>query len=762
MSRREYEPVRKYAIKITVDQDAERILNTAVLIELLFSLSHSIPTIEFLSYPDHDGQQVYVIAFADPKTPEPIAPDSVAGPAPSDLIQTPNVRSGPSQAAYDRLQELLSDIEGLDISRGHLYLGPVASDDATTIRGLVRHNDVLVGGDLYVDNRFADLLEQLRNEPHIYQLLITKQSGNRGRKYKLSMRLALFADEHQLEDDIERKRHIRGNDLIPDPLSEAYGDFDIVTNLSLIDKFYVSVTVPQTSDSKIKQTDKKSQILDLTLGEGELDPLLKQKDTGRLYEKIGYHPRMPTAEDLYTHIFQLINVNHQTPWTKTAGSAPVFVEIEEDSNGSNIDPAAADPATAHDRVHDAHTETTANEGTEYHQRLVDETRRKLERIGYRVYVPEQDSRSIPDLLAFDTDTDEVLAVEIANTSTSNPGKLLTNIARARNWGLKVLIVTGALADSDDNHHESSPHGRRPIDETSSTKKAEKIIDLVDQPFRNGADLNNDVDIPADATVLYKWKVRQFRDGTWPVLPKDTTTGRTAESATGTPGEPEYCYTYDPDGTVTLVVDGEPRGSVHAEDPIRDAEFDVPHLEKEENGPYAVYDRDGEKVATYRSKTEAKEDWKFLQVPHVPQDLTYISDIDEVWYHVGADAFNIKPTIIGDDADAIADDDDDSVDYVRVFKELDKFLIEHDGARVQEDEIYKFADEWVRERTPKDEFSKNKYGEYRTHIGLERVTDSKPHYYEDKLPRLLRDITPPDHPGSDSSPPLPDEWTPNDT
>lgn len=707
--------IREVALRIVPPDDditTNRALRQGLVaaIVTLYNSTVDFDVVEFLSFPDIHGEQTYVLSFELPTLPK--QPSHVTGSSQQNLNESISNGATPEKGTLEYAlliaqRKLKTQLpEGTTLNLVRLSFAPLGASAVTTARLVNRRNRrVTAASNIHqAANGFEQILTELRDEPHLYQVLIQNQDAT---SFTVSSRIALFGPRHQATTNAEIGRLVdEGHPITP---SDGVADLDLHSNLTTLREYLYSSgdsnpTVPGYLDITV---DEQQTLRELFVGHPEYQDLLRGRNgASPVYAKLDYFPKFVVPERDLTQLLGLPSVVHDSPWDVVPGREPP--ELEQISL-DDVSTATAPPAQSHTPTIDSSQAPSAKDGSLAHRHGIDMVMQILRERGWRVIKVEQaDGGSVPDIWALTPDGELVL-VEVEHGNSSNPAGLLTNVARAVHWGVDVLVVCTAPPERDKSAHQH----------------ADEAVEIVNKPFRA---------IDDDRTRLYNRNTELTRtDEPTPLLP---------------PNIPECEWWLTPEGELELVADGTVVATGPATDSIATFEYDLPAY-RTDGEDHIIEDADGNVV---KECEELPERWNKIYPPFVPTRLTYLP-YPTVRY---LEDMELKPYVPQGDWDRKGHE-----------KRYEGALAEYFSTYTVKyaDENLPFADvrphalQWYRQLTDRKEPTKAPFGKATNHLekGGNPDDSGRNSHYKNRTWRYPRNLTSPDLPEFGDRPDYPEEW-----
>ncbi|WP_092660896.1 hypothetical protein [Halorientalis persicus] len=673
----------------------------------LYNSRVDFDVVEFLSFPDIHGEQTYVLSFELPTLPK--QPSHVTDSSQLNLTDSISNGATPDKGtlgyaltiAQRKLKTQLP--EGTTLNPVRVSFAPLGASAVTTARLVNRRNRrVTAASNIHqAANGFEQILTELRDEPHLYQVLIQNQDAT---SFTVSSRIALFGPRHQATTDTEISRLVNeGHSRTP---SSGVANLDLSSNLVALREYLYAAdgskpAVPGYHDIKV---DEQQTLLELFIGHLEYQDLLRGRiGASPIYSKLDYFPKFIVSERDLTQLIGLPSLAHDSPWDVVPGRDPPELELISPDEFSK--PMAATARSQRANIAEAVDTRTVQDGSDEHLQAILDIIQILRERGWMAVKVEQENDSVPDIWALTPDG-ELVIVEVE--CQNGPAGLLTNIARAVHWNIDVLIVWAPTADD------------------TAYANADRSIDTVDKPFRA---------IDDDRTRLYNLNDELTRtDEPTPLLP---------------PNIPECEWWLTPEGELELVADGTVVASGPATDSIATFEYDLPAYRTDGDG-YIIENADGNAV---KECAELPEGWSKIYPPFVPTRLTYLPYPTFRYL----EDMELKPYVPQGDWDR----EGHMNRYKGALREyFGAFTVKQEDEHILFDVIRPHARQWYRQLTDRKEPADGPFGTVTEHF--EKAGNPDPdesgrnRRYQNRTWRYPRKLTSPDLPEFGECPALPEE------
>lgn len=704
-------PVRPVAVRLSVPKTAGGSVlasRVAYAIQSVFRSELDVRQLEFLSFPAASSdEQVYVVTGSLSSLPRP--PEYVESTQQLKLGDSIGERSDPDEGSLGHLATVLQGKmreclpPDVDIDVVRVDFSTLGVSSVTTSRFATGANRRVPPGD-HVPGTFGQLLRELRDVPHVYQLLIDNRSKN---QFEVSVRVALCG----LQDrrDTGRKLAVAiQDDTARTPVS-AFHDLGLSSNLEIAsDELHPGTTSVHTGTGD----EDEETMRDLARGHSEFEELRQGRmGFNPVYESLGWYPRFVIESRDLTNFLGLPAITHRrNPWGNAPSRWPPLVE--------SVDPASSPTQTTSEgrTPKPAATASVRNESTSQkeggasHQWWVKRTATVLRERGYQVDVVDQtDGGSVPDLWAL-TPEGEVAAVEVESKNASKPANLLTNMVRADRWDVDVIIIG------------------------TSEDKVRSAANTLAKPFKR---------ITGDRTLLY--------NDTTPVQTEDGGTQLLPEHV------PSASWWLTPDDELQLELNGDIVATGPATNSTSKFDYPTP-IYRTDDATHVVETPDGTVKHRYDSPAALKDDWSFLHTPLVPTQRTYI---DQASFMYGHDETleEFKPSADWDISQHM-----DRYEHA-INEYLETFTINKTDADIDYDKLRAHALDWYQPQTQYKQPTPSMFGRALPDE-IEKKKNSQPvghdTYIVDHTWRYTNDLESPDLPDINHEPGYPDTWDETET
>lgn len=593
---------------------------------------------------------------------------------------------------------------------GPFWLGAFGRSPPVVCRLVMPGDGKLTRAENINGNVLKDFIHEYSDEAYALQVITRHRPGDLppNYEYSLTVRIALFAPQHQVHTQAELADALGGNrarnpTTVFEPLgvSSNWDAFDDVLEQSSILPDYVTTN----SRSNIRSA---HHVLEYATGVGEWPEFKRERYVGAdEYDHVCNYTELMAREADLPQVFTLATPGESpSPWLGAYGRDPGrATELKDPTpagrqEAMELRDADADPPAEIA----AKQRSSANDGTEQHWRDIKRTARILREQGYDVLIIEQDSGSRPDLWVRDPDG-QIYAVEVECTSPSKPANALSNISRTALWGYPVIVVA------------------------SEEPVAETLQGLIATPFRETDDRH---------TRWYHGTRSVRVDGKPVLVPKDA-------------AETEWWAT--PERTRELKLDGKTLIETPLDAPFDDQEYPLPRLHKD-GDEYVVKNPDGSIEARYQTKERFQANWGKLPTAHIPVGLSYFPFVEAM--HVIDDNRLVEhhPTA---DWDTPKNAERHEASHEAAFT---NFLIHKQGSELDEPPVRAFIRNWIGTQTQYGTPAKNIYGEYRQDYTNRSRNDDRHtanRFYADAAYRYPRGLVHAEAKGLTTLPDFPDDW-----
>lgn len=656
------------------------------------------------------------------------------------------------ESAFEKILEKakgrLPDIYGLE--KVQVDLAPLGRSAPHVSRLAVREDQQLVIKNVGF-NPTVRLLRALHEsrDAFVFQFIL-----DTGKQFVGTVRLATFNPEYI-------KRSNRGFAEIvanghPRSLANIYEPLHLTDNHHLhVDDYWQTSYTPQSGtppkynvsystkvtepDYRYRQTKRQADRLkDLVTGVGEYEGLLAgSSNFDNLYEKLELYPRFRLSGpqlDYFVGIPQLQYLG--SPWDELVGrDGPTIktLEIIREADGTEQGLYQQPTVSGGDAISSSLAGTTTsrsagvqNKGSITHDGTVTDGGSWFGEQGDHVDKIEQTTESLPDLKLYPTDgklrsLGFDIERELLETNILPPERL-----EDPNVVLVEVEHKNRPASTLANAAQAAIDGRIVVFIGTSRTKTEKVAQQLARPFKSTID---------DGVVLYHWTEKIVcEDGTKPVIPNDA-------------DELQWEFTYD--GRLRLRQTDVEADGIIADEPAVNGpstfDFECPSL-RIENGKYIVSGPDGDILRTYSSKAAFEREWRYVYLPHVPVELSYLERSLLMYLDTEADHFELKRYHVDPDWNV----SNNTGRYEKMIEgAVEEYLVEQEGTELDLKRWRQRILRLYRRQTDRKEPDAGKIGEAMPDIDTKQRNDPYQRLYVDHTFAFPEGIVSPALPGVDT-------------